>query len=39
VFNDAEIKEIRKYSFELRNRRSNECWRDIRATIRGNFEF
>ena len=39
VFTDGEITEIRQYAFELRDRRSNECWRDIRAAIRGNFEF
>lgn len=39
VFNESEIKEIRQYANDTRNRRCNECWRDIRTTMRGNFVF
>lgn len=39
VFTESEIKEIRQYANDTRNTRYNECWRDIRATMRGNFEF
>lgn len=39
VFNESEIKEIRQYANSTRNTRRNECWRDIKATMRGNFEF
>ena len=39
VFTDSEIKEIRQYANNTRNTRCSECWRDIRATMRGNFVF
>lgn len=39
VFTESEIKEIRQYANNTRNTRCNECWRAIRATMRGNFEF
>ena len=39
VFSDSEIKEIRQYANNTRSTRYNECRRDIRATVRGNFEF
>jgi hypothetical protein len=39
VFTESEIKEIHRYAIYTRNTRSNECWRDIRAAMRANFEF
>lgn len=39
VFTESEIWEIRQYAHNTRITRGIGCWRDIRATMRGNFEF